>query len=77
MVAAGIVVLNRILSPRFVRLTLVFHAMQLVNLGAAAWFALRGFDGLPAFPIAGWAVAVLYLLHFGRNLAARRAALRA
>lgn len=72
-VAACIVLVNRMLAPRVLRFAIAFWAIQALNIAGAAWFAIRGFDGLAHYPIAGWAVAVLYMLHFGRNLMARRA----
>lgn len=60
---AALLLVDRLLVSRVARHAYAFWALQAVNLGAAAWFAVMGIAGIEGVPLVRWLVVVILLFH--------------
>jgi hypothetical protein len=74
-VAAGLLLLNRVVPRAKLAEVPIYVAIQLVNLSAIGWFAVKGVHGLGHLPLVGWIVAGPFFLHVVMNASQRSRAL--
>lgn len=67
----GVLVANRSLV-RWIPHPLFFWSFQVVLAGCAAWFAVRGVQGLESVAAVRWLVSGLLVFHLVQNVVVRR-----
>lgn len=75
--AAALLLANRFVAPALLRKPLVYYSLQAVDVGAVAWFALRGVAGLEHMLVPGLVIAGLFAMHIVVNASRRGRALAA
>lgn len=76
LVAAALLVVNRVVPGRHLGRLGVYVGLQVVDLAALLWFLVHGVDGLSGFRVAGWAISGLFAMHLVTNASRRSVARR-
>ena len=71
LVAAALLLANRFVAPALLRKAWVYFGLQIVDVGAVAWFVLRGVAGLEHMRVPGLVIAGLFAMHLVVNASRR------
>lgn len=75
--AAALLLANRFVAPALLRKAPIYYTLQVVDVAAVVWFAMRGVAGLEHMRVPGFVIAGLFAMHVVVNASRRGRALAA